>query len=125
MLVSKLELDEYVHFAGNQKDVRPYYEIATIFTLTSVSVETFSIAALEAMCYGLPISLTRIGGAEEMIIDDINGTLSEPGNPSSIAASWKKLLSMNINRDRIRELVINNFSLEKIYHHYRQELELP
>jgi glycosyltransferase involved in cell wall biosynthesis len=120
-----LGVKQYVHLEGNQPDVRPYFSVANLFTLTSVSVETFSIAALEAMSFGLPISLTRIGGAAEMVFEGINGNLSEPGNPASIAASWNELLSKPLNRDKIREKMIELFSLDKTFRAYRQYLDYP
>jgi glycosyltransferase involved in cell wall biosynthesis len=117
-LVVKLSLQEYVRFEGNQHDVRPYYEIADIFTLTSISVETFSIAALEAMSYGLPISLSNIGGASEMIFNNQNGKLSIPNDAMSIADSWHQLLQGQYDKKSIRELAVKNFSFDGVYQKY-------
>ncbi len=120
--ISSYLLTPYVHFESIQKDVRPYYETADIFTLTSFSVETFSIAALEAMCYGLPISLTNIGGASEMIFEGKNGKLSKAKDVDSIANSWAELLDSNLNKKDIREIVINNFSLELMFAKYNEAI---
>ncbi len=120
-----LGVREYVHLEGNQPDVRPYFAVADLFTLTSISVETFSIAALEAMSFGLPVSLTRIGGAAEMVFEGINGNLSEPGNPESIAGCWNKILSKDLNRDTIREKMTEHFSMDKTFQAYRRYLGFP
>ena len=120
-----LGIRKYLHLEGNQPDVRPYFAIANLFTLASVSVETFSIAALEAMSFGLPLSLTRIGGAAEMIFEGLNGNLSEPGNPASIAACWNELLSKDLSREKIREKMIEHFSLDKTFQAYRHYLGFP
>lgn len=117
-LVSKYSLESFVHFEGNQKDVRKYYEIADVFTLTSFSVETFSIAGLEAMCYGLPLSLTNIGGASEMVIEGKNGLLSKPKDSKSIAATWANLLDAKLDKNEIREIAVNNYSLDLIFKKY-------
>ena len=121
-LVSRYSLDGFVHFEGNQKDVRPYYEVADLFTLTSFSVETFSIAALEAMCYGIPISLTNIGGAAEMVIDGKNGNLSESRNPSSMASSWASLLDAGLDKTAIRENTVHNYSIQMVFGKYKQAI---
>lgn len=108
-LIADRGLEDYVHFEGNQKDVRWYYQLADLFTLTSNNTETFSIAALEAMAYGLPCSITEIGGANEMILPGVNGLLTRPHDPLSIADSWYTLLSSRPKPDLIRAHVLNHF----------------
>jgi glycosyltransferase involved in cell wall biosynthesis len=122
-LAMKLGIKKHVHFAGNQKNVRPYYLAADIFTLTSVSVETFSIAALEAMSFGLPLSLTDIGGASEMVYPGKNGLLSEAGNVDSIARSWMLLLDEKPDNDAIRRIALENFSIQKTFTAYVKLIE--
>lgn len=112
------QLSEFVHFAGNQNDVRPFQKISTLFTLTSFSVETFSIAALEAMSFGLPASLTRIGGAAEMIQEGVNGSLSEARNPASIADSWNRILINPPKAETVRKKVQQEFSLNGMFAAY-------
>ncbi len=123
-LVSILQLDGYVHFVGNHSDVRIFYYIADIFTLTSES-ETFSIAALEAMAFGLPCALTDVGGAREMIVEDWNGTLADPLHPDSIAKAWLNALKNNQNGHSIREYVEQRFSLNTMLKQYVHLLSQP
>lgn len=123
-LVSVLGLEGYVHFVGNHSDVRMFYYIADIFTLTSES-ETFSIAALEAMAFGLPCALTDVGGAREMIVEDWNGTLSQPLHPDSIAKAWLNALKNNHNGALIREHIVEHFSLPTMLSHYVHLLSQP
>lgn len=123
-LVSILQLDGYVHFVGNHSDVRVFYFIADIFTLTSES-ETFSIAALEAMAFGLPCALTDVGGAREMIVEDWNGTLADPLHPDSIAKAWLNALKNNQNGHSIREHVEQRFSINSMLKQYVHLLSQP
>jgi glycosyltransferase involved in cell wall biosynthesis len=91
--------------------------LADVYTLTS-DTETFSLSALEAMSFGLPCSLTDIGGASEMIEINKTGVLSTPGDPVSIAASWNTLLTLEFNREYIRQRVLDNFTSVDMVRHY-------
>jgi len=64
---------EHVTFAGVQYDVRPWLAVLDVFVLPSRNIETFSNAALEAMAMAKPAILSRIGGADEMIRDGVEG----------------------------------------------------
>jgi glycosyltransferase involved in cell wall biosynthesis len=112
---------EYVKFAGLQKDVRPYYWSANLFTLCSTSVETFSIAALEAMACGLPAVLTEIGGASEMIEEGKNGFLCQPTD-RDIAENWHKALITSFSKSDIHKHIEKYFSLEKMISAYIEVL---
>jgi glycosyltransferase involved in cell wall biosynthesis len=92
--------------------------ISSIFTLTSHSIETFSLAALEAMSFSLPCSLTDIGGANEMISEGINGFLTQPHNSFSIAESWNHLLNGQFDKQQIRGLVLQQFTSNKMLDQY-------
>jgi glycosyltransferase involved in cell wall biosynthesis len=117
-IVLEQRLSDHIHFVGEQKDVRKYLSIADIFTLTSFGTETFSLAALEAMSFGIPCSLTNIGGAAEMIIDGVNGVLSEPKNPDSIALSWNTILESDMSKSIIRNLVVKRFDEQRMFDAY-------
>jgi glycosyltransferase involved in cell wall biosynthesis len=115
--VKDLNIEQLVHFLGNQKDVRLFYKMANLFTLTSNS-ETFSIAALEAMSFGLPVVLTDVGGAREMVLDNKNGFLVPPKQVEKIAEGWRTALSFDFNAAKIREEVVNKFGLDHMVDSY-------
>lgn len=117
--VQQLGLIGYVHFIGSIQDVRLYYKAASLFTLTSES-ETFSLAALEAMAFGLPVVLTNVGGAAEMVTEYQNGFLVTPRNPEQIANGWEKALSHTFDSSLIRKRVIDHFSIEQMLKNYLQ-----
>ena len=120
-LVQKENLNDFVHFVGNQSDVRPYLFMADLFTLTSES-ETFSIATLEAMSMGLPVVLTDIGGAKEMVVSDLNGILVKPHNSKELANAWKTVFNFNFKPEFIRNNVIEKFSIQSMVDHYESLL---
>lgn len=117
----KSPVSGYIHFIEHQKDVRPFHRMANVFTLTSYSIETFSLAALEAMSSGIPCSLTDIGGASEMIFGH-TGRLSRSKDPLSIASSWFELLQKEFDPVKLHDFVEENFSLDRMLASYRQEL---
>jgi glycosyltransferase involved in cell wall biosynthesis len=117
-----LNLNGYIKFAGFQNDLRPFYWMSDLFTLTSDKVETLSIAALEAMACGLPCVLTNIGGANELIIENKNGFLSET-NENDIALKWNKALNTTFSKNEIRDIVIRNFNVIEMTRSYLGFLE--
>jgi glycosyltransferase involved in cell wall biosynthesis len=125
-LSSDKGLANYVIFAGEINDVRPYYWSADFFTLSSRSGETFSRAALEAMASGLPCVLTNISGASEMIFEEINGYLAPAGKPVELAEKWKKTLDnkKKFSREKIRQIIIDKFSLEQNIEQYQNLFEI-
>jgi len=55
-------------------------------------VEATSIAAIEAMALGKPVVASDIGGLKELISNDENGMLINPGEPKGIAQSIVSLI---------------------------------
>jgi len=118
-LAHELNVQDYIRITGMQKEVRPFYWASDLFTLCSTSVETFSIAALEAMGCGLPGVLTNIGGASEMIKDGLNGKICEV-DEKDIAKKWASVLSGNYSKDTVHAFASDNFSAEKMLSEYRK-----
>jgi glycosyltransferase involved in cell wall biosynthesis len=108
-LVVDKDLSHFVHFMGSHNDVRPFYHTADLFLMTSSS-ETFSIAAIEAMSFGLPCILTDVGGSSEIVKPDYNGYLCEPGNINDITAKCSKALDKSWERNTIIDNVALKYS---------------
>jgi glycosyltransferase involved in cell wall biosynthesis len=83
--IAELGVRDRVRLLGAIDDVRPLLKVADAFVLTSTAVETFSNAALEAMAMGLPVILSRIGGAAEMVEAGRSGFLYSPGDVTELA----------------------------------------
>lgn len=115
--ISRLDLAPYVELAGESGDVRPYLECLDVFVLTSVAVETFSNAALEAMACGLPIVSSEIGGMPELLA--FGGGLGySPGNVEELTERLAWLLEDRERRERLgreaRRAAVEHFSWERM-----------
>jgi glycosyltransferase involved in cell wall biosynthesis len=109
--IQDLGLCEHVVIAGMQRDVRPFIAACDVMTLVSHAIETFSIAALEAMALGKPLVMSDIGGASEQVVHNQTGLLFEPGDIEALTGQLQALLSGPLRaqmgsaaRRRVRQL---------------------
>ena len=71
-LARRLGVEDRVIFAGHQSRPSLYYAASDAFVFPT-SYEAFSHAIMEAGAAGLPLLVTRVNGADEVIKDGING----------------------------------------------------
>jgi N-acetyl-alpha-D-glucosaminyl L-malate synthase BshA len=76
-LVRKKKLARDVHFLGKQDRVYQLLSQADLFLLPS-DMESFGLAALEAMACEVPVVATNVGGLPEVIKHGVDGYLFEP-----------------------------------------------
>lgn len=90
-LVDELDLAGRVVFVGaiSDSELVHQYRRASIFVLPSY-IESFAIARIEALAFGLPIITTKTGGSE--IVRGV-GIIVEPGDVDSLAQALDKLMS--------------------------------
>ena len=79
-----LGIAEHVLITGLQQDVRPLVAACDATVLCSTAVETFSLAALEAMALGRPVVHADIGGAAEMVRHGREGFLFPVGDTPAL-----------------------------------------
>lgn len=84
-------LREKVYLAGHRKDVRPFFKLADLFVLSSLSEGSPNVI-LEAMAAGLPIVSTAAGGVPETVIDEESALLSAPGDGAALGANLVKMM---------------------------------
>jgi glycosyltransferase involved in cell wall biosynthesis len=90
-LCADLKLEDVVHFAGFQPDVRPYYAIANVFVLPSHSEGSPNVL-LEAMAAGVPMVATAVGGLPEVLSDEVNALLVPKQDVAELAKAITRLL---------------------------------
>lgn len=80
-----------VVFAGQQRDVWPFYGLADLFALPSLS-EGSSNVLLEAMASGVPIVATSVGGVPETVEHESSALLVPPRSPAELAEAMRRVL---------------------------------
>jgi glycosyltransferase involved in cell wall biosynthesis len=90
--IRHLGLAEYVTLAGHQRSAEPYYGIANLAVLSSLS-EGSPNALLEAMAAGVPVVATKVGGIPEIVMDEDSALLVPAGTVDSMAAAMERLLT--------------------------------
>lgn len=99
-LVRKKRLQKDVFFLGKQDNVYEKLAAADLFLLPS-ELESFGLAALEAMACEVPVIATDVGGLPEVVEDGVDGYLVEPGDVRAAADHAIEILS---RADRGREM---------------------
>jgi len=87
----RLGVAERIHFVGATTDVGSYLAQADLLLLPSAS-ESFGMAALEAMAFGVPIIGTKVGGLSEVAEDGVCAKLLPVGDLEGMASAACELL---------------------------------
>jgi glycosyltransferase involved in cell wall biosynthesis len=121
--VREAGMSQWVHLAGERKDVGTYLSRADVFVLSS-RTEGLPISLLEAMASGLPAISTEVGGIPEVAALSGACELVPPAQPEALAqaicryaANRKQLPGLGARARRCYELW---FSPERMANEYMQ-----
>jgi len=127
-LVKHLGLEKQVIFHGRQTGVAlgTLYRLCDTFILTSFA-EGWPMVIFEAMTARLPIVMTDVGCAGEMIKHDQNGLVVPVDDADALAHALTRLILEPGLRERLSEAsgthIKNYWTLDQILHGYRQSWE--
>lgn len=122
--VNKHRLDKYIEFVGYHKDIRPYYKIADVTLICSLS-EGISLTTYESLSMGVPVVSSDVGGQKEVIndgvgaivknyqsrkFDEYNFNYSEEEINEYVKVINEILQSKNNVKEKCRERIISKFS---------------
>lgn len=114
--VRDLGLTTRVTFAGERGDVAAMLDASAMAAMPSV-METFGVAAIEAMARGRAVVATRVGGLPEVVRDGRTGLLVD-FDSDEIGDAVEELLADPVRRkamgDAGRDVVRAEFTLEKM-----------
>ncbi len=120
-LAHDLGIQSKIHFMGKLERVNELLPLADILLMPS-ELESFGLAALEAMACKVPSIATRVGGVPELIDDGETGLLYEVGDVDSMAAGALGLLSdrarLEAMRDAGRRTAQSRFCSTLVVPHY-------
>lgn len=91
-----------VHFLGKQERVNELLPLADLLLMPS-ELESFGLAALEAMACKVPAIATCVGGVPELIDDGVTGLLYPVGDVEAMAAGALALLNDPARHNEMRE----------------------
>lgn len=112
--INNLEGSIFIHGPVYGIEKKKVFEENDLFVFPSYfREECFPLSILEAMNARLPIIATKIGAIPEMIEDNMEGLLIDPGNPNQIIEKLVLLL----NNVELRQILGNN-AHNKFKEHY-------
>jgi glycosyltransferase involved in cell wall biosynthesis len=114
---------EHAVFAGEQSDVRPFIAAMDVSVLCSVAVETLSLAALESMAMGVPMVMSDIGGADEIVQDGIDGRLFPVGDTAALVTRLEALADLDARQSLAASAVAkvrHGFTVERMADGYEK-----
>ncbi|MEZ5422428.1 MAG: glycosyltransferase family 4 protein [Pyrinomonadaceae bacterium] len=79
------------HFVGDQQDVALWYAAGDTVTIPSF-VESFGLAAVEAMACGKTVVASNVGGLAEIVENEVSGLLVPPDDAPALAGAIRRVL---------------------------------
>ena len=120
-LAHDLGIQSRVHFLGKQERVNELLPLADLLLMPS-ELESFGLAALEAMACKVPTIATRVGGVPELIDDGVTGLLFPVGDVEGMATGALSLLGdpkrLNAMREAARQTAKKRFCANLVVPQY-------
>ena len=111
-LAHDLGINDKIHFLGKQERVNELLPLADLMLMPS-QLESFGLAALEAMACRVPTIATQVGGVPELIDDGVSGLLYPVGDVEAMAEGAIGLLKdrnrLEVMRDEARKTARSRF----------------
>ena len=119
-LIEKLNLKSKVQFMGNSEEVHKILCSTDLFLLPS-EIESFDLAALEAMACRVPVISSNVGGLPEVNIHGQSGYLVEVGDIHAMANYALSILNDEPTLERFKDqarVQAQKFSIDLVVPRY-------
>jgi len=118
-----LGVEEHARFLGFCPRTRELLAMADVMILPS-SYEGCPVSILEAMAEGCPVVASNVGGIPELVRNETEALLVQPGKASELAGAIERIVkNTELRRSLIqaaRERVEKNFTVEKMVEGYER-----
>ena len=119
-LIEQKGIKSKVQFMGNSDEVHKILCLTDLFLLPS-EIESFGLAALEAMACRVPVISTNVGGLPEVNKHGFSGYLSDVGDVDAMAKNALSILKDDKTLDQFKDQAraqAQNFAIELIVPQY-------
>lgn len=91
------------------------------FLITNSNFETFSVATAEALINGKPVIVTRCGGPEEFVTEDVGMVIDREAD-DQLEKAMRHMIENHSDYDpaKLSAYAHNNFSYEKVGQHFME-----
>lgn len=120
-IINEYNLREKVILKGwlSKKDIDSLLEDTLIYFLPSYN-EALPVSILEAMSFGIPIISTNVGSIPELVINDENGIITQPGDINEMIKAFEYLIPNNNIRLKISD---NNYNKINACYSIKQNIQ--
>ena len=127
-ILEEYESRKIIIYHGEQKDMNPYFEMASAIIHPSYYPEGMSNVLLEAAAHGRPIICTNRSGCRETVNDGETGYIVPIKNTNKVISSVEKILNMtNADRKQMglsgREKIEKEFDRNIVVDMYMEEIK--
>jgi N-acetyl-alpha-D-glucosaminyl L-malate synthase BshA len=117
----ELDISEHVHFLGKQDDIYLLLSTSDVFLMPS-KLESFGLAALEAMACGVPCVSSNAGGLKELIKEGVSGYTAEVGDIDRMSQLVLQIVQDSTIKEKLsrssRDYALAYFHVNKIVQQY-------
>lgn len=117
----ELNISDHVHFLGKQDNIYLLLSSSDVFLMPS-RLESFGLAALEAMSCGVPCVTSDSGGLKELVKNGVSGFTAPVGDIDRMAQLVLQIVKDQKTWERMstscREYAFKNFHANKIIPQY-------
>jgi glycosyltransferase involved in cell wall biosynthesis len=122
-LIDNLKIQDHVQFTGVRKDIGDILSAGDIFAFPS-RAEGLPLALVEAMAAGLPCIASSVGGAPEVIKDNVNGLLVASEDVDAFAAGLTRLAKDQVLRLRLSKKAPSSLEVFSLEYQKRNVLKI-
>ncbi|WP_339653582.1 glycosyltransferase family 4 protein [uncultured Salegentibacter sp.] len=113
-IVKAENLENQIHFRGSSPKLPKLFKNYS-YLLQPTYMECFSLSILESLAANVPVITTSVGGNLEVVENEINGFIFEPGNIQQLSEIICDILqNKKIIQKPVNTLIENKYYLEKM-----------